>query len=88
MEQIKELQQEFTHRGNMYTQLQASKTMYLYEVSTPHEDKYYEVFKRKINSRFKCVSYPGNESFGIWAKCVNTKDRAYELFNMGQPLTQ
>ena len=27
----------------------------------------YEVFKRKINKRFNCVSYPGNNAFGYWA---------------------
>lgn len=83
MDRIKELEKEFKRKGSHFLQLHASGKMYVYQVTTKEKHVFYEVFERRINTRFGCISYPGDESFGIWAKCVNTLERAMHFFNNG-----
>ncbi|MBN2274493.1 MAG: hypothetical protein JXK95_09190, partial [Bacteroidales bacterium] len=80
---IKELPLEFDGRGEVsgwhFKQLMKSNTAYLYEKS--FEDlKYYEVFRRRINTRFGCVAYPSSKSFGIWAWDYRDNNKALAKF--------
>lgn len=43
-------------------------------------NNHYEVFKRKINTKFNCISYPSDKSFGLWAWTYKDLDNAiYKL---------
>ena len=80
---LKELPEQFTGRGETknfnFKQLKRSDKAYIYEISYS-EIMYYEVFKRKINLQFNCVSYPGSKSFGVHAKTTPDLMRALEIF--------
>ena len=67
---IKPLPTQFPGRGEVkgydFTQISKTDKVFLYEVSQSGT-KHYEVFKKKLNHRFACVSYPTSKAFGIWA---------------------
>ena len=81
---IKELKKEFLGigevKGYKFTQISQTSRALIYEVSFG-EGKHYEVFKKRINSRFGCVSYPSRKGFGIWAWTYNELEEAIEKFN-------
>ena len=85
MNVIKELPLEFNGRGKVklftFRQIAQSDKAYLYEVNNSNSRKHYEVFKRKINSQYNCVSYPKSKSFGTWAWSCDTLTEATEKFN-------
>lgn len=86
MEEIKELNDQFKSKGevNGYTfkKIQKSPYSYLYEVKNDlTKSIHYEVFKRKINNQFNCVSYPRSKSFGLWAWTVTNLTDAEYLFD-------
>ena len=87
---MKELKKEFIGRGQVkgfrFTQLNKSQFAYLYEVNT-NDNIFYEVFYRKENKRYECVSYPTNKSFGIWAwtySNLETASNKYEELNINR----
>lgn len=41
----------------------------------------YEVFKKKYNKRFDCISYPTSKAFGSWAWDCKTLNRAEYILN-------
>ena len=67
---MKELQTEFIGRGQVkgfkFTQKNKTEKGFIYEVNTG-SSIHFEVFKRRINKQFNCISYPGSNGFGIWA---------------------
>lgn len=77
---MKELNEQFTGvgevRGWTFTQLEKCANSYIYE-RRRGDLVYWEVFKRKINTQFNCVSYPSSKSFGKWAWCFGDKNKAY-----------
>jgi len=81
---IKELKKEFLGigevRGYKFSQISQTSRAFIYEVSYG-ECKHFEVFKKRINSRFGCVSYPSSRGFGIWAWTYSTLNKAIEKFN-------
>ena len=69
---MKELADNFVGRGEVagfvFCQLARSKRGYLYEVHPSNvKMPHYEVFRRRVNHRFRQVSYPRSTSFGAWA---------------------
>jgi hypothetical protein len=84
IQHLKELPLEFDGRGEVrgyhFRQLKRSENAYLYLV-TSETTKHYEVFERKENPRYGCISYPASPSFGLWAWCPNSYERAIERFN-------
>lgn len=87
---MKELQLEFIGRGQVkgfiFTQKNKSDYGYIYEVNTS-TSIHYEVFKRKENSQFNCISYPSDKAFGFWAWCCKTYEDALfrlESFEVGR----
>lgn len=84
MEEIKELAETFEGRGEVrgdtFRQLFKSEKAYMYERKS-EDTLYYEVFKRKINKQFNCVSYPKSNSFGDWAWCFTNLYDAMNKFN-------
>lgn len=80
---MKQLEIEFIGRGQVkgfiFTQIKKSEFAYIYEVNTG-SNIHYEVFKRKENSHFNCVSYPSNKAFGLWAYTYPTLEKALIRF--------
>lgn len=81
---MRELEKEFIGRGQVkgfkFTQLKKTEFGFIYKVE--HFGLvHYEVFQRRENSRFMCVSYPSNKAFGLWAWTVKTIERAEDIFN-------
>jgi len=79
---MKELELNFIGRGQVkgikFSQVKKTEFGYIYELN----DKgriYYEVFKRKENVRYSCVSYPTNNGFGVWGWTTTNIDRANEI---------
>jgi hypothetical protein len=79
---MKELEINFLGRGQVkgikFSQIKKTENGYIYELN----DKgrvYYEVFKRKENVRYSCISYPTNKGFGIWAWTTPYLDRANDI---------
>jgi hypothetical protein len=81
--EMKELEPFFIGKADMkgfvFKLLYKSNKAYIYEV-TLDKDVHYEVFKRKINTRYNNVSYPSSQMFGIWAWCYTQKEKAEEKF--------
>lgn len=80
---MKELETEFKGRGQVkgftFTQIKKNDYGYIYKVNTGNNN-HYEVFKRKINTKFNCISYPSDKSFGLWAWTYKDLDNAiYKL---------
>ena len=70
MSVIKELKTDFTGvgqvRGFKFSQLRKTDSAFLYSINTG-DRIYYEVFRKRINHRYGCISYPTDKAFGIWA---------------------
>ena len=84
---MKELSEHFIGRGEVrgfeFKQIEKADNGYIYSV-TGEGVTHYEVFKRRENTQFDCVSYPRSSSFGVWAWSINTLEKAkerLELFN-------
>ena len=80
---MKELKEYFSGRGQVkgyvFNQLRSSKCAFLYEVKG-NNTIHYEVFKRRENALYECVSYPTDKAFGIWAWTYMDLDSANEKF--------
>lgn len=78
---MKELKEYFSGRGQVkgyvFNQIKKTEHGYIYEVRGDGT-RHYEVFERRINPMYDCVSYPGDKSFGIWAWTCMTLERAEE----------
>jgi hypothetical protein len=69
---MKELSQTYPKGTKTYKQICSSNQGYIYEVADSENDhKYYEVFERRYNRRFNCISYPTDKAFGKWAWCIS-----------------
>lgn len=80
---MKELKEVFVGKGQVkgfkFTQLKKTENAYLYFVDTG-DSGHYEIFERRENKRFNCVSYPSNKAFGLWAKTTGEYNTALRLF--------
>ena len=79
---MKELQIEFIGRGQVkgfeFTQIKKTEFGYIYKIDTKHS-VLYEVFHRKENSRYNCISYPSNKAFGVCAWTTNDINKAESI---------
>lgn len=82
---MKELELTFEGRGEVkgyvFNQLKTSINGFLYELKDHEGNVHYEVFRRKENKQFNCISYPKSNSFGIWAWCTKDYKKAISIFN-------
>lgn len=88
---VKELDKEFTKKGDLFTQIEKGDSYYIYKRDM-QECVCYEVFERKIvnlndfwrkydtNGKYdgfdSFEKYPNDEQFGKWAYCCNSLERA------------
>ena len=82
---MRELQEEFIGKGEVkgfkFTQIKKTEYAYLYQVEDYSTNRMrYEVFKRRINKRYECVSYPKSKSFGLWAWSIFNYQKALQKF--------
>lgn len=81
---IKVLPLEFIGRGEVkgftFKQIEASDYGYIYHVSANSSCEWYEVFRKKINTRFATIAYPNSKSFGITAWTCKTLEKANRKF--------
>ena len=83
---MKELKKEFQGRGEVkdytFKQVSSSPYAYIYEVSNNfNRNIHYEVFKRKENTYYNCISYPTSKGFGLWAWTKSDLTSAEYLFD-------
>ena len=81
---MKELRKTFTGIGQVkgYEFLQICKTEYGYLYEVKEKDAiHYEVFKRRENTLYDCVSYPTDKAFGLWAWTCSDLERAEDKLN-------
>ena len=81
---MKELELNFKGRGEVknytFNQIKSTDLGFIYEKISDETNKIsYEVFKRKENNHFGCVSYPTSKAFGKWAWEVNDLDKANNI---------
>ena len=80
---IKPLQKKFAGKGEAkgydFLQIRQADKAFIYEVSSGNR-KHYEVFKKIVNRRYACVSYPTAMGFGIWAWTYMTLEKAEKKF--------
>ena len=67
-------------KGYKFSLLGMTDRAFIYEVDTGHS-KYYEVFKKNVNHRFGCISYPTSRGFGIWAWTFSDIGAAIKKYN-------
>ncbi len=67
---MRELPEKFDGKGQVrgfsFTQIKKSEYAYVYRVDLGNSH-HYEVFFRKENTQYDCVSYPRDKAFGVWA---------------------
>lgn len=81
---MRELPAEFVGvgevRGFQFRQVSRTDFGYIYEVVMPDSGlRHWEVFRRVENVRFDCVSYPKSKSFGAWAWCCSSYEKAKSI---------
>ncbi len=80
---MRELKKEFIGRGQVkgfrFTQIKQNQYGFLYQISDDI-NTWYEVFHKKENSRYNCMSYPSNKAFGVWAWTYHTLCKAESKF--------
>lgn len=83
-EETKQLQLEFIGKGQVrgfkFTQINQSLYGFLYKVDSGNSI-YYEVFRKRLNTQYNCISYPSDKSFGIWAWTTPSFNKAVDMFN-------
>lgn len=93
---MKELNLIIKKGTKSFKQIERSIRAYIYEVTDTETDHvYYEVFERRTNRRFKCISYPNDNAFGKWAWCISKGENhvaaleyALKKFNLISKLEQ
>ena len=82
---MKQLEEEFKGKGQVrgfkFTQIKKTENAYLYRVDTG-DSKHYEIFEKKENTQFNCISYPSNKAFGVWAKTSSDYNRALDILEV------
>ncbi len=81
---MKELEKEFTGKGEVkgfrFTQIKQNQHAFIYKVEDNGDDRY-EVFEKRINKKWNCISYPKSKSFGLWAWSCKFLERAHNIFD-------
>lgn len=80
---MKQLEKEFIGRGQVkgfrFTQIKQNQFAFLYQISDL-KNTWYEVFHKKENNRYNCISYPSNKAFGVWAWTYHSLEKAEDKF--------
>lgn len=81
-----ELPTSFIGRGEVkgyhFIEVKRSNEAYIFEVYDTFGNRWYEVFKRVVDTRFHKIAYPKSKSFGISAWTAKTLPAAEERFQL------
>ena len=76
---MKELKEYFSGRGQVkgyvFNQIRKTEWGFIYEVKG-NDVVHYEVFKRRENTMYDCISYPTDKAFGLWAWTCMSLEKA------------
>ena len=79
---MKELKEYFSGKGQVkgyvFNQISKTKLGFIYEVKGK-DSIHYEIFKRRENAMYDCISYPTDKAFGLWAWTCDNLERAEEI---------
>ena len=79
---MKELKEYFSGKGQVkgyvFNQISKTKLGFIYEVKGK-DSIHYEIFKRRENAMYNCISYPTDKAFGLWAWTCDNLERAGEI---------
>ena len=82
---MKPLEKQFTGRGEVggfsFKQIEENDHAYVYRVKS-ESTTWYEVFQKRENSQYNCISYPTSKAFGVWAWWQPTLEKAINKFNL------
>lgn len=78
---MKQLETHIRKNGYDYYKEVETDTGFIYRQEDNGIVVSFEVFKRVENTRFNCVSFPGNEAFGLWAWTYRTIEDAKKRLN-------
>jgi hypothetical protein len=78
---MKNLEKEIKKSGFTYIQVFADTSLFIYSQHSNGLLIGYIVFKRQENTQFNCVSFPGDNAFGLWAWQTWSLDRAKSYLN-------
>jgi hypothetical protein len=73
---MKELDLVINKKGFVYTQVFKNDSGYVYEQKLNGRVIAFESFFRRENTMHGCISFPGDNAFGIWAWSCSTIERA------------
>lgn len=82
---MKQLAKQFEGRGQMkgylFVQNFVNEHAFLYELVCRETGRsHYEIFRRKENRQFDCISYPTEKAFGVWAWTTHSPSKALQIF--------
>ena len=82
---MKELEIIFKGKGEVsiydFKQVKKTEKGYIYAIYDGNAVSHYEVFKRKENTQFGCISYPKANSFGVWAWTFKDYTKSVDKLN-------
>jgi hypothetical protein len=78
---MQELKHHIRKNGYDYYFVEKTDAGYIYRQEDNGKVIAFEVFKRKENTQFNCISFPGNEAFGSWAWTYRTYEDAKKRLN-------
>lgn len=84
---IKELDKEIVGKGEVngyhFKLVKRNGYAYMYAQYLTETGQFvtYEVFERKVNTYFECVSYPTSNSFGLWAEQTPVREEADKFYD-------
>ena len=67
-------------KGYSFAMIGMTEKAFIYLVSG-NGNNHYEVFKKTVNRRFACISYPTAKAFGIWAWTYTKLELAIKKYN-------
>lgn len=73
---MRELDTEIKKNGFLYKQVFKNEKGYVYEQFLNGKSIAFEAFYRMENTLYDCISFPGNNSFGVWAWSCSNIERA------------
>ncbi len=73
---MKDLAKDIKRGGFDYSQVFNGPKGYVYSQTAKGRLIGFEAFLRKENTQFNCISFPGDNAFGIWAWSTRTLEKA------------
>lgn len=83
---MRELDKTLTKYQCEFKQMSSTVLGYVYRKTCSSGLVTYEVFKRLENKKYKCISFPSDKAFGVWAWAYHNLDTAINKLNSFKPV--